>query len=89
VDHIEERGKEFLNLASQQGLEGIVAKDKKSPYVSGRQTWHWLKIKNRQFQRRNRWSFKPIGDLAKYSILQGIPSAQVRANAASSAGRSF
>jgi bifunctional non-homologous end joining protein LigD len=37
VDHIEEHGKEFLRLASERGLEGIVAKDKQSPYVSGRQ----------------------------------------------------
>jgi len=58
VDHIEERGKEFFNLASQQGLEGIVGKDKKSPYVSGRQTWPWLKIKNRQFQRKEPVEFQ-------------------------------
>ena len=30
------------------GVEGIVAKDAKSPYVEGpRVTWHWQKIKNR------------------------------------------
>ena len=40
------------------GLEGIVAKDAKSPYVEGPvQTWHWQKIKNRNTSGRERWSF--------------------------------
>jgi bifunctional non-homologous end joining protein LigD len=52
VDHIEEQGQQFFKLAVQQGLEGIVAKDGQSPYVSGVETWYWLKIKNRQFQRK-------------------------------------
>jgi bifunctional non-homologous end joining protein LigD len=52
VDHIEEHGREFFDLASRQGLEGIVGKDTESPYVSGRETWHWLKIKNRRFERK-------------------------------------
>lgn len=38
VDHIEEHGKVFFRLASERGLEGIVAKDKQSPYVGGRET---------------------------------------------------
>jgi bifunctional non-homologous end joining protein LigD len=52
VDHIEEQGKQFFKLAVQRGLEGIVAKDGQSPYVSGVETWYWLKIKNRHFQRK-------------------------------------
>ena len=37
------------------GLEGIVAKDSKSPYVEGpRETWHWQKIKNKDYQRREK-----------------------------------
>jgi ATP-dependent DNA ligase len=39
-------------------LEGIVGKDKESPYVSGRETWHWLKIKNRRFERKEPVEFK-------------------------------
>ena len=58
VDHVEEHGKEFFNVVSQQGLEGIVGKEKTSPYVSGRETWHWLKVKNRQFQRKEAVEFK-------------------------------
>jgi len=35
------------------GLEGIVAKDSKSPYIEGPQvTWHWQKIKNKDFKRK-------------------------------------
>ena len=52
VDHIEERGQQFFKLAARRGLEGIVAKDGQSPYVSGGETWYWLKIKNPQFQRK-------------------------------------
>jgi bifunctional non-homologous end joining protein LigD len=52
VDHIEERGKEFFKLISQQGLEGMVAKDSKSPSVCGKETWHWLKVKNPEFRRK-------------------------------------
>ena len=58
VDHVEEHGKEFFNVVSQQGLEGIVGKEKTSPYVSGRETWHWLKIKNRRFERKEPVEFK-------------------------------
>jgi bifunctional non-homologous end joining protein LigD len=35
VDYIEERGKQFFKLVVQRRLEGIVAKDRQSPYVSG------------------------------------------------------
>jgi bifunctional non-homologous end joining protein LigD len=58
VDHIEEHGQEFYQLILAQGLEGMVAKDKNSPYVSGKETWHWLKIKNRSFQRKEPIEFK-------------------------------
>ena len=58
VDHIEEHGRAFFDLASQRELEGIVGKDKESPYVSGRETWHWLKIKNRRFERKEPIEFK-------------------------------
>jgi bifunctional non-homologous end joining protein LigD len=58
VDHIEEHGKEFFRLASERGLEGIVAKDKRSPYVGGRTTDYWLKIKNPAFQRKEPVAFR-------------------------------
>lgn len=43
--HIEQKGTEFFNLAKQQGLEGIVAKLKKSKYYFGKRTKDWIKIK--------------------------------------------
>jgi ATP-dependent DNA ligase len=40
------------------GLEGIVAKDSKSPYVEGLvETWHWQKIKNRDYKRQGKIEF--------------------------------
>jgi ATP-dependent DNA ligase len=53
VDHVEEHCKEFFTLTSNLGLEGIVGKDKRSLYVSGRETRDWLKIKNPDFQRKS------------------------------------
>ncbi len=51
-------GKEFFRLASERGLEGIVAKDKQSPYLSGRETSYWLKIKNPTFERKDSVEFR-------------------------------
>ena len=45
-DHIEEKGMEFFDLASEKGLEGIIAKDARTPYVAGRKNPYWLKIKS-------------------------------------------
>ena len=44
ADHQLERGKELFELASQNGLEGIVAKRTNSRYASGR-SLNWLKLK--------------------------------------------
>jgi len=61
VDHIEEHGKEFFALASKLGLEGIVGKDKRSLYVSERETRDGLKIKNPTFQRKAPVEFRIEG----------------------------
>lgn len=47
--HINEKGKEFLEEACEKGWEGIIAKNAKKAYINGR-TSHWLKFKcaNRQ-----------------------------------------
>lgn len=47
-DHIEAKGTAFFNAAKKQGLEGIMAKDGNSEYVSGSRTDSWLKVKNDQ-----------------------------------------
>ena len=44
VDVLSEQGEAFFNLVTEQGLEGIVAKQSASRYVSGRSS-RWLKIK--------------------------------------------
>ena len=41
------------------GLEGVVAKDAKSPYLEGSVvTWHWQKIKNREYKRKDPVEFR-------------------------------
>ena len=41
------------------GLEGVVAKDSKSSYVEGPTlTWHWQKVKNREYQRKEKVEFR-------------------------------
>jgi DNA ligase D-like protein (predicted ligase) len=46
--YIEERGKHFFREAMAQGLEGIMAKALASPYLIGKRSRHWLKIKPRR-----------------------------------------
>jgi bifunctional non-homologous end joining protein LigD len=43
-------GIKLWDFAMQNHLEGVVAKDRKSEYLSGTRTDHWLKIKNFQTQ---------------------------------------
>ena len=51
VEHIDNDGLAMFAGALALGLEGIVAKDAKSPYVEGpRVTWHWQKIKNKDYK---------------------------------------
>jgi len=45
-DHIEAKGKEFFELATHRGLEGIMAKKADSTYTKNFRTKLWLKIKN-------------------------------------------
>jgi bifunctional non-homologous end joining protein LigD len=53
LDHVEEHGLHVFAYVLQLGLEGIVAKDRKSPYIPGPLlTRYWLKIKNPDFQRK-------------------------------------
>lgn len=41
----EEGGKEYFKAALEKGMEGILAKKMTSPYVPGKRTKNWLKIK--------------------------------------------
>ncbi len=49
-EHVEIEGKEFFNIAKKERLEGIMAKDENSPYLSGQRSHAWLKIKTKQKQ---------------------------------------
>jgi bifunctional non-homologous end joining protein LigD len=48
--YIENRGKDLFDLAKAKGMEGIIAKRKKSTYQPGRRSLDWLKIKSRPQQ---------------------------------------
>ena len=43
-----DEGQPFFEAARQMGLEGIMAKQRNSPYLPGKRTAAWLKIKSRQ-----------------------------------------
>jgi len=43
--YIEEKGITFFKKVLEQGLEGIMAKAKDSPYIIGKRSRYWLKIK--------------------------------------------
>jgi bifunctional non-homologous end joining protein LigD len=59
VNHMEREGLAMYAGALALGLEGVVAKDSKSPYVEGPAvTQHWLKIKNREFKRKEPVEFR-------------------------------
>jgi bifunctional non-homologous end joining protein LigD len=45
-EFIEKEGKAFFQAAVDMGLEGIMAKDWNSPYLEGKRSDYWLKIKN-------------------------------------------
>ena len=59
VDHVATNGLAMFAGALALGLEGVVAKDSKSPYIEGRLvTWHWQKIKNRDYKRKEKVEFR-------------------------------
>jgi bifunctional non-homologous end joining protein LigD len=60
VDHITTEGLAMFAGALALGLEGVVAKDAKSPYLEGPwPTGHWLKIKSKDYQRQGKIEFHP------------------------------
>jgi len=59
VEHIANDGVAMFAGALALGLEGIVAKDSKSPHLEGPlQTWHWQKIKNKDYKRQGKVEFR-------------------------------
>ena len=53
--HVEGDGEALFELTCRQDLEGIVAKWKHGPYVSGREATTWFKIRNREY---SQWQFR-------------------------------
>lgn len=49
-ESVKDRGIEFFDAAVELGLEGMLAKDGSSPYIEGRRTRSWLKIKSHNRQ---------------------------------------
>jgi bifunctional non-homologous end joining protein LigD len=49
-EHIEANGLAFFEAARTRGLEGIMAKDRRSPYLAGRRSDAWRKVKIRPEQ---------------------------------------
>lgn len=49
-DHVDGEGKMLFREMQKMGLEGMIAKRKKSKYLVGKRTTDWLKIKNIQTQ---------------------------------------
>jgi bifunctional non-homologous end joining protein LigD len=49
-EHVEERGVAFFEAISEQGLEGMIAKDAGSPYRQGLRSGYWLKVKTHKRQ---------------------------------------
>jgi bifunctional non-homologous end joining protein LigD len=44
-EHIETHGKKFFEAMKKQGMEGMMAKNGLSPYMDGKRTDDWLKVK--------------------------------------------
>lgn len=50
ASHVETEGTAFFEAAAAQGLEGVVAKQRRSRYEPGRRVTTWLKLKARPLQ---------------------------------------
>lgn len=46
VDWVDGKGKKLFSVANKLKLEGVVAKEKSSPYLPGKRVTTWMKIKN-------------------------------------------
>jgi len=65
ADHVVGEGKAFMDAASKQDLEGIIAKHRTSPYLPGTRSRTWLKIKHRPEQELVVGGFTPGEGAAK------------------------
>lgn len=69
-EHIEKNGKAFFREATRNQFEGMIAKDKMSPYREGSRTNEWLKIKKFHEQEAVICGFtEPRGTRKKFGAL--------------------
>jgi bifunctional non-homologous end joining protein LigD len=73
ADHVEGKGVQFFQAVEKLGLEGVVAKLKRSPYQQSRSR-SWLKIKTQQIDRFVVGGFTPPEGTRKYfgALLLGL-----------------
>jgi bifunctional non-homologous end joining protein LigD len=72
-DDVKEKGKAFFQATQREGFEGIIGKQSRSPYLSGRSRY-WVKIKTHQRQEAIICGFTaPKGGREKFgSLLLGV-----------------
>lgn len=77
-DHIGEKGTALFNKAKKEGWEGIIGKDGKSYYNSGKRTDRWLKFKLQNSQEAIICGYTAPAGSRKYfgSLILGIPDGE-------------
>ena len=50
IDHVDAQGEALFDAAGRMGIEGVVAKERNSPYEPGVRSRHWLKAKHTRSQ---------------------------------------
>lgn len=69
---VPERGRDLYAASVARGLEGIVAKRLDGPYVPGRRTRHWLKVRREQELDCVIGGYRPRGALDLGSLALGL-----------------
>jgi bifunctional non-homologous end joining protein LigD len=89
ADHVAREGKDFLRAAATRGLEGIVAKHRRSSYEPGTRSKAWLKIKHRPEQELVVGGFTPGEGAAKDlgAVVVGVYEADGKARKLRFAGK--
>lgn len=90
-DHIWERGKDFFEIAADQELEGIIAKNSNSKYETGKRSKSWLKVKTKLRQEAVIGGFTKPKNGRKYlgSLILGVYDKKGRLQPVGSSGGGF
>ena len=82
VDHVENDGLHLVAGALALGLEGIIARDKNSPYIEGpTETWHWQKSKTNNIsgkKRSNSDNDKKLHQTSETQLIVSCPTGMTR-----------